>query len=305
MRNVWIGLVLAGAAGCTHEPVTFEHQSELPNATRGVALLEDGLRGQAGMYGLTCQVQVADASIGNDYDFPSDDETVVDGGTLGDEPAVLVLSAVGAHLTFPNRGIDTAVDLYENPAIVDGALFDGGVSVLLEDGTVQWLDGDAITSVPATVDASVFGMTVTPSGTVFVGTDAGVVSTDPSGESTTIGEAADIVVWDQAAEVLYSAMAGSTVVSAIEADGTVRWTTDVGGEITSLDAMGPLAQAAVMVETNAGGELLTVDGYTGEITSSLATPGAADSVEVSGNGRTMALALPGSVHFFNVNSTGL
>lgn len=301
MRNVWMGLLLAGAAGCTNQSVTFEHQSELDTNTRGVALLDDGLHGQAGMYGLTCRINTADASIGEDYDFPSNSETVVDGGTIGTDPAVLVISEVGAHVTYPNRGWDWSTSEYDNPNLVDGAVYDSGIVVLVNDGSVQWVSGDQVATAPAAVDATVHGMTVTPSGTAFIGTTAGVISVDPSGSSTDVGAEADLLAWDDAAEVLYTAMSGTTTLSGIEADGTVRWTTELPGNITSLDAMGPLAQAAVMVEDASGtGELVTVDGFTGAITSSLTTPSAADDLVVSGNGHTMALVLPNEVHFFAV-----
>lgn len=301
MRNVWIGLLLAGASGCTTQSVTFEHQSELDTNTRGVALLDDGLHGQAGMYGVTCRVNVADASIGEDYDFPTSDEQVVDGGTIGTDPAVLVISPVGAHITYPNRGWDWSTSEYDNPNLVDGAVYDDGIVVLLNDGSVQWVSGDQVASAPAAVDASAYGISVSPSGTAFIGTSTGVVVVDQGGSPSTIGTEADIVVWDESAEVLYTALSGTTTLSGIEADGTVRWTTEMPGTITSLDAMGPLAQAAVMVEDASGtGELITVDGFTGEITSSLTTPSAAEALVTSGNGHTMALVLQNAVHFFTV-----
>lgn len=303
MRNVWIGLVLAGAAGCSTQAVTFEHQSELETNTRGVALLDDGLRGQAGMYGTTCRVNLTDASIGEDEDFSSEEELVVEGGTILGEPAVLVLSDLGAHLTYPNGGFGV-YDNYENPNVVDGAIYDEGIVVLLNDGAVQWVNDGVVTAVPAVIDSPAYGIAVTPSGTVFVGTSAGVITVDAGGTPSTVADAADIVVWDDVAGVLYTATSGTPTLSGIELDGNVRWTTELSGNITAVDAMGPLAQAAVMVENPSGtGELVTVDGFTGGVTSSLTTPGTAEALVMSGNGKSMALVLGSEVHFFNVRGT--
>jgi hypothetical protein len=62
-----------------------------------------------------------------------------------------------------------------------------------------------------------------------------------------------------------------------------------------------LAQAVVMVSLDSGlGALVTVDGFTGEITSTLTTPEAATHVETDDEGKSLALTLAREVHFFSV-----
>lgn len=301
MRNVWMGFLLAGMTGCSTQAVNFEHQSELEVNTRGVALLDNGLHGQVGMYGTTCRVNVADASIGEDYEFPGDDEAVVDAGTIDDAAVVLVVSDIGAHLTFHDTFGVQPLD-FEDATIVDGAVYNDGIVTLHDDGSVKWwVDGNVVAT--QTDVALSNRLTVTPEGIAFVGTTNGVVVVDGEGSSTTI-DGAELVTWDEFAGVLYTAAAGDTWLSGVEGDGTVRWTTEMPGAIVAIDTMGPLASAAVMVEhANGTGELVTVDGYTGEITSSLTTPSAARSIHTSGNGRSMALALDREVHFFNVRGS--
>lgn len=304
MRNMWLGLVLAGAAGCSSQAVNFEHQSELEVNTRGVELDDSGGAAVAGMFGTTCRVAVSDASVGEDYDFPTDNEEVQDAGILNGEDAVLVQSDLGAHLTYPDRVWDWSTEDFGTTGVVEGRIFDDGVALLTDDGNchVEWQGGDTDVSVDMPADLCVGGssFTVAPDGQIFVANGGEIVTATAEG-SEGLGADAELVVWDDAAQVLYTAFVGDSVMTGLEADGTVRWTTDLDGAVVSFDAMGPLGSAAVMVEKDNGtGALLTVDGFTGDVTSSLATPSAAEEVEVSSSGDSLALVLNREVHFFNV-----
>ena len=304
MRVLWLGLVAVGAAACATPAVNFEHQSELAVASRGVALNTEGLDGIVGMFGTTCRVNVNDGSIGEDYNFPTEDEEVVDAAVLYGDNAVLVISDMGAHVTYPDRVWDWGTDDFGGPGVLEGGITDDGVAMLAGDPCrVDWSSGtDAVsTGVPADYCAGASFSVDRDDGRVFVANGEVAKVTEEGYE--TIADGADLVVWDMEAQVLYATLVGSSTLHGIEADGALRWTTEVEGAIVSLDVMGMLGQAAVMVEKeNGAGALLTVDGYTGEITSELATPSAAEAVESSDNGKTLALVLPREVHFFNVRS---
>lgn len=304
MRNVWLGLLVAGTAACSSS-ATFEHRSELEFATRGVGLAPDGRDGVVGMLGTTCHVDVADARVGSDYNFPSDQETVHDNSTLLGEPAVVVISDMGAHVTYPERVWDWSADDFGRPGVVDGRIWAEGV-VLLGDGSgdgcqLAWNSAGDVASLSVEGMCVGAGMAIDRgTGRVFVGNGDELLSATPEGAED-LGHGADLVSWDGAAEVLYAATAGDSTLFGLEADGGLRWSTDVGGAITGFDTLGALGQAVVMTRLESGlGALVTVDGFTGEITSEMDTPEAALSVETSDNGKTLALSLPREVHFFDV-----
>ena len=308
MRNVWLGLVVAGAAACSTPASTFEHRSELEFATRGVALAAGGEDGVVGMMDTTCQVDVSDARIGSDYNFPTSDEVVHDNSLIGTTPAVIVISDIGAHVTYPGRTWDWTADDYGRPGIVAGRIWSEGVLLLGDDGAggceLSWFvnEGADVSSLSVPGAACGGGGLAIDrlTGHVYVGTGEGILSADPSGTSDLPVEA-DLVVYDAAADVLYAALAGDSMLYGLEVDGTQRWATDMGGAITSFDAMGSLAQAVVMVSLDTGlGSLMTVDGFTGAITSNLTTPEAALHVETDDEGKSLALALAREVHFFSV-----
>ena len=76
MRNVFLATLGVAAVGCSYNSTGFDHESVLFVESSGVALNHDGGQGMAGMYDATCVFSTPDASIGEDYDMPSDDAGV-------------------------------------------------------------------------------------------------------------------------------------------------------------------------------------------------------------------------------------
>lgn len=309
MRNLWLGVLLAGMAGCSTQTLNFEHQSELQVSTRGVALQADGQDAVAGMFGTTCRVSVADGQLGDDYDIPGTDlEMVQDAGDVLGNSAVVVVSDLGAHVTYPDRFWDWQPDHIAGPGILEGRIYGDGFALLDEgeDCQVSWVGGnDAIATHLGGALCDRPSFTVNrDTGDAYVANGDSVVVAGTDGAVEEIAQDADLVVWDAAAEVLYAAMIGGSTVRGIETDGHVRWTADVPGEIVAMDDMGPLAQAAVMVgEEDSTGSLILLDGFTGELSSSMATPQPANEITTSADGGTMAMVLDREVHFFNVHAT--
>lgn len=304
MRNMWLGFALAGLAGCSAQTVTFEHQSELEVATRGVALNSDGRDAVAGMYGTTCRVNVGTADLGDDYNIAeTDDEEVQDAGVISGVNAVMVVSELGAHVTYPDNFWEWQPDDVGGPGVLEGRIFNDGFALLNDDCTVDWYSGTDVATTSVGGDCNGAGFTVaTASGEAFVANGEAVLHATPDGAEQ-IGEDADIVVWDAAAEVLYAARSGETTVRGLESDGTLRWSTDVSGGVVSIDQMGPIGQAAVMVARADGtGALLTIDGFTGELLSTMSTPAPANQITTSAGGNSMAMILDREVHFFNVRA---
>lgn len=308
MRSLTLVLLATGASACSTSAVNFEHRSNLEVNTRGVALATSGDSSVAGMFGTTCHIAVADASVGEDYNFPTENEMVRDNSTIHGDPAVLVVSDFGAHVTYPENTWDWSTDDYTTPGVADGQIFEDGVVLLVDDPTdgcrVDWNSGSDVvsTAVPGAFCSNTAITVDRRSGDTYLANGDEIIAVTEDG-FTVIGVGADLVVWDRDAQVLYAGLYGDTSFRGLESDGGVRFDLQLEGTITSFDAMGPLAQAAVMVERPGGsGALITVDGFTGEITSTLSTPSAADTVETSENGQSMALVLPREVHFFSVKS---
>jgi hypothetical protein len=302
MRGEWMSLVLLVAAGCSTGPVDFVHQSSLETRTRGVALLENSPTAQVGMGGNTCEVQTDSALIGADFDVAvGEDDHVQDVSETG----TIVVGDSGVYVLDPD-GWGAPAEPSVDTSGVSKARFAGDGIVTLENqgNTVGWYGANGASEgridLPADAQAGVGFAVDGVAGTAYVGTDSGVIVATRDGGATTTDGAGRLVAWDAVAAALYVADGASTEVRALESDGTVRWTVDVGGVVTAIDDMGGMA--AVMVDLGeVGGELLVLDGANGSVASSLATPSAADEVVVGNDGRSMAMVLPTQVHFFRVD----
>ena len=299
MRIVSIGLALLTATACTSEPVSFEHAGSVEASTRGVELYADGNFAQAGMGEMTCELQVSTGNITMDVDSGDGVDDVQD----ADGDSVIVVTDDGIAIVDPGMWEIPTVEGTDGAS--EGRFTDDGFVFLREGGdksTVEWSDG---TSVDVPDDPMAGGNTtfdVDPStGTVFLGTADGFSKVTVTGIEGLSGEGGDLSSWDPVAEVLYAATEGDDTVRGIEADGTERFATQVPGTINALSNMGAVGAVAVMVELSDGsGQLVVVDGYSGEITSGLETPSAADDVTVSADGTRIGFVLPNEVHFFDI-----
>jgi hypothetical protein len=304
MRGEWMSLVLLVAAGCSTGPVDFVHQSSLETRTRGVALLDDSPTAQVGMGGNTCEVQTDSALIGADFDVAvGEDDHVQDVSDTG----TIVVGDTGVYILDPD-GWGAPTEPAVDTSGVSKARFsdDGIVTLENQNGSVGWYgaNGSSEGRVDLPADAQVgTGFAVDGvSGAAYVGSATGVIVATRDGGATTSEGAGRLVAWDAVAAALYVGDTESTQVHALESDGAVRWTVDVGGVVTAVDDMGGMA--AVMVDRGAeGGELLVLAGADGSVVSSLATPSAADEVVVGNDGGSMAMVLPTQVHFFRVDLT--
>ncbi len=288
-----VALMMFG--GCDYQAGQFDHQATLHTQTRGVVVHENGDVAQAGMFGTTCDVYTGDASIGTDYDYASDEEVVTD-IHMGE---VLIVSPDSIIIQDGRNAGEVA-----QPGVVDSRLTDDGfVSVSGNDAgcSVSWT-GDM--TVSTAVDSGLCNSTSMSvdrtNGNAFVGTADGAFGVDADG-ATQIDTVSDLISWDPTAEVLYAATSGGIEVLGLEADGTERWSVQLDGAVASLEAMGTLGQAVVSIQKYSGhGEIVTIDGITGEVLTAVATPSAADDLASSEDGSMVAVTTESAVHFFKM-----
>ena len=307
MRTILITTVLLG--GCVSEPSTLEHRSELNVQARGIALYEDGEAGHAGMWGTTCEFESYNGNTTGDWDYPGEQDKVVDASstTIGTMSAI-VQTPGGFFITrpydFPDRVRIPMAGIIDARFVMDGVatLRNAGVSNCM----VSWYDVDEgieSTNLPGDLcDARTSTIDVeATTGLVAIGGDAGAIVMDD--EVLRVDGLQDLVALDAFAERIYTATAGSDTLTGFKFDGSLEWSTQVEGAIVSIDSMGPELSAAVMVEGYDGtGDLYIIDGFTGDVKTTIPTPTAARQIEVSDNGSVIAMTLMDTIHFYDLNS---
>jgi hypothetical protein len=262
-----------------------------------------------GLSGMTCQVQTDTGWMATDVDSTYGNDTIEDGRpdeTGGD--IVLVTTPDSDEILQVDSDDGVAQNRVTVPGLV-GTRFSGEQIVTVSDDSngcvVQWLEGSTVQDSTAIPDASCQGGTVD----VEIGADSDVwvalgdslALVTPSG-ARTFDVPADLVAWDAAAGVTYTAVHGSDVVSAVEPSGSTRWTVQVGGPVVGLADMGPLGQAAVSVEDNFEHSYLTfLDGEDGAVIEDVDVNRPAGEVHVSEQGDALALGQDGGVDFFGVS----
>ena len=299
MRLFSVVLALVVATGCTSNQVSFEHQSQLQTRAKGLALLDDSDVAQVGMGGNTCAVQTNSGVIGADFDVAVGEDDVVQ-DAIG--TATVVVGSAGVYV------VDQGFGGFGDPQV---RLTDVVQSRLLNDGTVIAVHGQGSDCAIAWEGGGTVplaggcggGVAVDrATGTVFAANGAGLTIADAGGDSIVVPGDFDLVAFDGASEAAYASTGGNSEIHALEADGTPRWAADLGGTITSIDDMGPMGAVAVTMEIDGGiGQLVVLDGATGDQLSQIQLPSAPDQVLVGNNGASMAMVLPNEVHFFSVD----
>ena len=292
-------IALAGMAlGCQPPDITLSHMSTMDSQTRGVVLYADGQRGHAAMWDTTCEFDTLNGWIIGDHDLPTESEEIQD--IYADR--VLGRSDEGAHVVQ-----DPTADLAQE-WVTSARLTEDGVVSLVSEGEhcmAVW-QLDAHQRVPDAACLPGAAMTADPqSGQIFVGTEDGLLGIHPTEGTDTVGESADLLVWDPVTELMYAATKGDAEVRGLDRDGAAVWTTEVPGSIKSLDDMGERGMVLVAVRTDTAGALVLLDGLTGKEHVVHETP-PADDIEVtaSDDGTTLAAVLSDRVYFYDVLAEG-
>ncbi len=298
MLRIGVGVLTIVSAGCSPEAGMFRHQSQLETQSRGVALFDSSDEAQVGMIGNTCAVDTTTGLIGADADIAVGEEDHVQ-DAFGHE--VVVVGSEGAYVVDRDlpawTGGGVAISGVEQSRLWN----EGVVSLRAQNGEcfVAW--GDTSVSL-GQADCGRADMAVDrDSGAVMVALTDRLAMVTAAGVIT-VEAPASFVAWDSVVGLGYAASAGSSTVSAVGASGETRWSVTLSGPVRALDSMGPQGAVAVMVETEDGqGELQVLDGVSGSIVATLATPTAANDIVVGNEGSTMAFVLPQEIHFFAVD----
>lgn len=311
MRKTIVGIVAAVAlVGCSApDGVELDYRAELNASARGVEVNDDGTASNVGMFDTTCDVDTTYAGIGEDYDYDNSTEVVVDGELTPAGDTYLVLTPGNVHVTTPD-GVQTQHTLEVGGSPVGAQLTgEGNVVTVTPDGgdcnvVVYDSAGNQLSLVQLGVECDQQSSVTTDAvnGTTWVSTDSGIYEV-AEGQVTRVSDLPNaLLAHDPAAEVVYAGVAGRAVVTAIEPGGAERWETQVDGAITALTDLGDRASAAVSVAQNGTGAFLVIDGLTGEVTSDLPTPSSALGLSSSGTGQVVAITLPDTVFYFDVNA---
>lgn len=252
MRSALILLALA-SAGCQTESVHLQHNSTLTNATRGVAMLGNGIAHGA-MLETTCLFNSVDGFVMADIDLPTSNERI--GGAMVDERGTRVVgfSDQGVHVIQDNQHL-SYLDVPVT-GVVDAKPTTGGL-LYLRTQAGDCLVGDghsAERSIGAcSADARLL---VSPFNERAWVIDAGVlarVDSDASGERV----AADLAVVDRRTGGLVLAVANRVTVQG--PSGATEWTHDLNDPVTSLTDLG--ARGGIAAVTSARNlELLDDEG---------------------------------------------
>ncbi len=300
-------ILVACEAGPRH--ASLAHQSTLETATRGLVLHETGSEGHAGMMGTNCPFETTSGTVTGDYPLPGSGEKVVDVGPhhLGLDSILLTL---GDNLYVLNKDDDGFREESMNvPGLLTAQFADDGFVILQEQEQCEarWILGDADHSTPVgSCDPDAFA--VSPVGVVYAGGDleVGVDVTHYPGTHFEAEVPGNIVVYDRVSRVAYVAIEGESTLSAIESDGSLRWSITVPGIVREVEAGGDIGAAVVMAELESGaGMVMYFDGRTGErIAGSETTPSVPLGMAVSGDGSKVAMILEDQTHFYSVSVTG-
>ncbi len=315
-------LGLIGALGllttaCELGTAPMSHQSTLGQMTRGIVLHDadtpSDSGAQVGMSGTTCDWDPVYGGIGTDYNYPGEDETVDDVAENDNGDVQVVVSTdKTVHIQESGDTLNTSSRDYEIDGVLVAQNYENGAIVLTEgdgnDCSLVTVGTDNDTTYDLKGDRQCLGVhtleTDPTSGSAWVGSDAGLFSLEGAEMVTINEEPANIVAYDPYTDALYTAELGDSVVRAIEPDGTVRWETDVGASIFSLDDVGAEEAVAVSVNYTDGtgtGAVIFVDGNTGEIRTNQQTLTQNNTVVTSRDGSQLSLANSGGAEFYGVN----
>ncbi|MEM6927846.1 MAG: hypothetical protein AAF602_13020 [Myxococcota bacterium] len=288
-----IPIVGLAAVGCASE-TQFVYRSTVITETDGVAMSDDGLTSFAAMGGLTCALDVRWGCPTTEDDLPTDEEQVLDhldGLTLATS-AETTLHFMDGGAWNPDRDMDV-------PSLKTARLSDAGLLTLTSaDACALEIDG-----VTHTVDAEFCGASayeVDRRGAMLAITDSGVLRADASG-MTRLTDHGNLASVDLAHDLVFAATTGEDALRAVDVEGSEVWSVTLDQPVRDLAARGDKGDVLVLTESADGlGQIELLDGATGEGTLLGRVPSAEGSLEVSGNGRTIALVFEGEVHHYEI-----
>ncbi len=297
MRFALFTTLMLSAVGCQQSEISMSHMSTMDSQTRGVVLYDDGQRGHAAMWDTTCEFDTLNGWLISDHDLPTDDEVIQD--TYNG--IVLGRSDEGVHIVQ-----DRDSDVSQHGVVASRLLEHGFATLHYQRATDSCaVDFDRKTvAVPLAACDDDAAVDSDRKGRLLIGTSDGTLSVSEDGVDE-IGSSADIVIYDRATGLTYTAQYGGTEVTALDEYGDIKWTYETDGEITSMDDMGRRGMVMVMtgVPGSTQGKIIILEGISGEVVTDHGTPSNDVDITVSEDGTTMAAVLKDQVYFYDVTDT--
>jgi hypothetical protein len=275
------------------------HQSSVLTTARGVELSQDGSYAQVGMIGNTCQIDVQTGLFATDLDVvPNEEDVVLD--VFANQ--TLVIGEGRQGLTVMKN--DWSGDNYRiDVGNVQHATF-GRDQVVVVTGdnqscSLQSYDGGQMVGeveVPCQINSLNFN---SQTSTSYLSTGSNVIVVGPSGVSA-IDFAPEIISFNQSLGIFYGAT--DNYISAVNEVGEVLWTKTFQSDVYAMDDVESSGDLIVIIGSDSMGEVIVLDGGSGEVKSTFLTPGISEGnrIRVSDNGQSMAIVLRDAIHFYKI-----
>jgi hypothetical protein len=289
-------LLVPLVAACAPEAsVELHARSMLSARTEGVVLHDGGRFADAAMEDALCVIDTGAPLVVGDRDPAEGSERLLD--AIG---TTTLASGGGILWALDQDGTDAELLHTET---LDARFLGGGVAALVADGGacgVAFTGSEAAWSVGGDCSDQV-GFAVDPASEMaWLADGERLVGVDASGEGQSFEVGADLVAWDAADGWLVVAEEGGDFVAAVSPGGDVGWSVAVDGAVRDIATASAEGLVVVSVEQPDGGEIVVLDGATGEQIVSHLTPEAPE-VEVSGDGLSLALVTGDAVYFYDVD----
>lgn len=289
-----IPLILATA--CTAEPsISLTTRSVLQAPADEIALQDGSGLADAAMVGQICVIDTEAGEAITDHDLADGIDRLLDAH------AGLALAEAGGDLFALDGTTLEAVPALGVNAF-SGVVLDDGLAILGQDvnGCAVGF-GDSVWSVPGLACDGAGFAADRASGTAWIADGSALASVTREGRIAMFeGVDADLVKFDTRNQSVVLSSVGSDTLRASRADGTIAWTVKVAGLVQDVEVAGGAGMVVASVRTDAGGEIIVLDGLTGGQVVTHPVPEAVD-VSISSDGLSLALLAADAVYFYDVD----
>ena len=290
-----ISLITVACASSGVEPDTIRYRSTFEGNTRGVVLHQSGDVGHAGMFGSNCPFDTATGGVTGDYDLPGTNEDIQDAEAteLGEITLAAVIPGT-VHVLDKTDGTYTHVPLVMD-GVVEGRLITDGAVGITGDCVMEWMGLDSTSRARTQLSHCSGEFEVNPLTGLAIVSDPEITVVTDGMTTTEAAVAGNLVAYDDVVDVFYVAQVGESRVSALNPDGTERWTVDTPAPVAALDDGGATGTVGTVLALQDGrGAVAMFDGATGELSKYAETPSPAEDLAISGNGKGRRPGSPGA-----------
>jgi hypothetical protein len=238
--------------------------------------------------------------IGADFDVAiGEEDKVLD----SNENSTLVIGNSGNNIFILNNDWNGTTTTTYVDNVQDALFFQDGLVAIVQnnDCSINWFNNTGDLDSHSIIPCDQESFVVDSSSTAYISTGSELIIASP--ENTFLVESdSNLSAFDSTQNILYVAQRNNNIVSALNPEGILIWTTTLNLPVVSLDDMGVEGAVAIMTGGDTLGEIIILDGATGHSKSSFPTPGVAEEIKVSQNGQTLAAILDDQIHFYKLIS---